>query len=267
MNLSQYRGFTLVEMMIVIGIMSAMTFFFVKQYSRELRDILVGQAAASVLDVKRSSLAYFVSVGRWPDQENGCINGPELLTPMIGQLGDNPWGYPMSTLCVTWQVDRDIVDQFGEISVESIDVRASLQIQQQVPSSAVAAQLAGRLPSTHVEDRDGALFVITFVPMALLPAGDDVSSQVTQTEDNLIYRVIRCPAGQTADAVLMPANICTSTEGGLYGFRLQSSRSSSFQGTRQVLFEVQDRTGAWVSGFAACELDPVDAVRIYQYCS
>lgn len=264
---TQVQGFTLAELLLVITIISTMSFFVVKNYAQKTRQTLVSQASATVLDIKRASLAFFVQTGTWPDQHNNCHTAGTPLQAILGTLSNNPWGFEYEIRCPLIEqpfVDPSIVEGQGEGLTE---FRPSLQIRQQVSSALVARQLAGRLPSSEVQRQGQRFYVVSYVPMALLPAGTDYSNQVSLSGNRLTFRTIICTGGQAAQALLMPSEICINSAQGLFGFRL-TTRNIDRGRTQQVLFDIQDGRGRWVSGFTACPaIDPQKAVRIYQYCS
>ena len=65
----QQRGFTLAEIMIVIVIVTTISVFLVRNFTKEARTTIVDRAAAQIIDIRRAVLSHFVTVGSWPDAQ------------------------------------------------------------------------------------------------------------------------------------------------------------------------------------------------------
>lgn len=268
-------GFTLAEIMIVISILSALAIFSVRNFASETRNKLVDLSAAQVLDVKRAVVSHFVATGAWPDAANGCTGGARLLTPAIGVLRENPWGFPLTLSCPQVGVSRAVPQADGESIAEAVQTQPGFRIRQQVPTGAVARALANRLPSAqpHVEEGtdERAFFVDVFVPMALLPQSQqDISNQVVNSASGVDFRVITCAAGEVPRVILTPREMCSAA--GLYGYRLfwtpaRQSDGDLSSSIARVTFQVLNPNGEWSVDFPTCNgASPAESVGIFQYC-
>lgn len=260
-------GFTLAEILVVICILSAMSFFLVNNYLKKTRDTLLEQATAAVIDVKRAALSHFVHYGIWPDAENSCENAAQQLLPFMGPIAVNPWGFAIELSCPSITVARaDLITA----PAEPVLVQPSLIIRQQVPNADIGQRLARRLPSAIVDSVDGQILVSAYVPMALLPGILDMSNQLIQRGNTVLFRAMHCPSGQTTQVILTPREIC-STANGFYGYRLDYVPATSTTNERnlyEIAFEVLDGNDQWVNGFEACAVStPLRAINVFQYCA
>ena len=271
-------GFTLAEVLIVVSIISALSFFLVRNYAKDIRTDFIDQAVAQVLDVRRAALAFYVATGTWPDSENRCVGAYGELVNMLGPARANPWGFELQFHCLPVTVTAPGVNELGSTQVE-MSITPTLVIRQRMPDRRAARLFASRLPSTDVAAVGGigsvlgdgietGVFAETFVPMVILPGSDSTAgNRVEEVGRGLFYRDIICPAGQQPKAVLIPNQVC-GTPTGLFGFRVASSQRDD--GSNAVMLEVRDPSAedGWSDGFSACGsgVNPSDMVSVYQYC-
>lgn len=223
-KLQKSRGFTLIEIMIVIALIAALAFFTVKYSSRKFGDQLVDRSAAETINIKRAALNHFTKVGNWPDGENNCANAAAELRKYIGQTNQNAWGYAFSYSCPEITSPAPVSDEGDE--QDPIQSIPSFIIQQQAPSHKAALQLARHLPATEARVGEAAggvvpYYVETYVPMVLMPSVQDNSTDVRLTEGGIWITRKKCQDRSGAEIVIVPKQICVSNgDRKFYGYRV-----------------------------------------------
>lgn len=263
------KGFTLMELLLVISLVSAMSFFLVRNSMDNARTALVDRSAAQLLDIKRAVLAQFVATGTWPDAQNGCTGAAQIIRPAIGALGPNPWGHEYQFICTG---ANGVTAQDELEPLASVPVIPSMQVRQQVPTQDIGRALTRQLPSTQMSYEQNAqedeFFVDMYIPMVLLPESRlQQANRVEEVAGGLIFQNIVCSVNEVAKVALVPKQIC-GAERGLFGYRL-GTHVNAERGTTSVMLEVRSATSedGWEDGFSTCQgSTPSDMVSVFQYC-
>mgnify|MGYP001150951070 CR=1 FL=1 len=268
-------GFSLIELMVVIALISALAMFVVDRSARKVKSSLLDRALAQTLDYKRAALNVQVSSGQWPDSINQCNGAGAVLAPLMGELQANPWGEAPRFSCLNLELSVNATTNadtaFEPSLVTDPDLaRASVQpsfiIEQLVPTQALAQRLRLRLPASEVRTRGEGFSVATYVPMVVLPRIEQFNAQLEVRNRALVYQPIECGAG-TAQIALLPQSVC-SVDGGeaLYGYRIFTRQIRS-RGTREIVFQVRAADGSWHNGLGACDDIPInEQISAFQYC-
>jgi len=262
-------GFTLAEVLIVISIVSAMSFYLVQHHAKSMSRTLLDRALADVVDLKRAALNSFVSVGYWPDAGNNCVDAGLALVGFVGVIPVNPWGFDLTFACpqLAPVVDASLTpEQQESAQLTTLPLMPSFIIQQQMPSQLLAQKLARRLPSAQIRVDNDLFFVDAYVPIVLLQQTQDFTQHVNQQRDQLLFSQITCPIGETPEVVLVPNQVCSQRQA-FTGYQLQAQPVADSNGLYEVIFNVFGEGGVR-NGFQLCNVaTPEDAVGVFQFCT
>jgi len=102
-NQKRNRGFTLVEIMVVVVILGILAATIIPQFIGTTKDAKVSAAKAHIAELESAIERYYVHMDRYPAAEEGLKilveppagdDGKKWRGPYIKQLRDDPWGNP-----------------------------------------------------------------------------------------------------------------------------------------------------------------------------
>ncbi|MEI6076373.1 MAG: type II secretion system major pseudopilin GspG [Verrucomicrobiota bacterium] len=102
-NRKRNRGFTLVEIMVVVVILGILAATIIPQFIGTTKDAKVSAAKAHIAELESAIERYYVHMDRYPAAEEGLKilveppagdDGKKWRGPYIKQLRDDPWGNP-----------------------------------------------------------------------------------------------------------------------------------------------------------------------------
>ena len=272
----QSRGFTLVEILLVISLISVLSIFFINNSTSQLRNQLIDQALTMSIDIKRASLRFFVDrEGVWPGQASGCSAEAVLedLRPYIGDIPENPWGGQITFECPELVVETenptDTTTELNSIEPQQSQTFVpSFIIRQPVPSESLGQLLVRRMPGSQLDALVQGFIWNTFVSMAILPQAVSYLSEVVEDEGGYSFIPRSCPNGLTPQAMILPQTLCADpASGSLLGYRIQTTEiESNFPLTpRRIEIETLGADGRWTSSLDHCQnsIQP----QIFKYCS
>jgi general secretion pathway protein G len=97
------RGFTLVELMVVVVILGILAATIIPQFMGTTHDAKVGAAKAHIAELESAVQRFYVHMDRYPTADEGLKvlvesptsdDGKKWRGPYINQLRDDPWGNP-----------------------------------------------------------------------------------------------------------------------------------------------------------------------------
>lgn len=135
------KGFTLVEMLLVIVIVSAIIYMSIGYMQQKSRQMSIDKASLQMQQILNAGLAYYVSNGSWPGGLNtnagfSCLQGTGAVPCNVQYLTTtftSPFGVPYGT----WVGNGSLF-------------YATLQLAYGTATSGIATTIAGRLPMAYV---------------------------------------------------------------------------------------------------------------------
>jgi prepilin-type N-terminal cleavage/methylation domain-containing protein len=162
MNDRSRAGFTLLEMMLVIVVMSAIMMMLIKGVQRRALDAKINKTALQMQQILSAGLAYYNNNGSWPAETDMSILDLDDGDPLYGYITPNstdasnpfvnPWGNPYyiqsdQSFSTT---NEDTAEKLFAVSSEVGATNASI----------VAAQIAGILPMGGVSGSNDYSYVM-----------------------------------------------------------------------------------------------------------
>lgn len=211
---SRQKGFTLVEVLVSVALMSLVGIYFLSAQISDAHDRMVRSVAQDVLTLSNSSMAYFVRVGEWPNQSGNCSG-------LIGVL-DSANAFPPANSdgSYTGAVESRIT---ARCSASGSLVGATLRITVQFPAGADddAELLMGYLPTSTL-DTSGTQPEVTHYVAAPRRASSNRYYFHKQTlNSNSAFDLDKppCTGGDTPAYMVIPQSLCVPTTSvGLGGY-------------------------------------------------
>ena len=210
----RYKGFTLVEVLVSVALMSLVGIYFLTSQINDAHDRMVRSVAQDVLTLANSSMAYFVYMGEWPDQSGNCTGLIDALDAANAFPATNSDG------SYTGAVDSRIT---ARCSASGSPVGATLQITVQFPAGADddADLLMGYLPTSTI-DTSGAQPEVTHYVAAPRRATSNRYQFYKETlNSNSAFEIDKpsCGSGDTPAYLVIPLSLCVpGTAVGLGGY-------------------------------------------------
>ena len=102
------RGFTLVEMMVVVVVIGIIASIIIPQFVGTTQDAKVAAAKGTISELENAVERFYVHMDRYPTTEEGLKvlvdppagdNAKQWRGPYIKQLRNDPWGNPYQYVC------------------------------------------------------------------------------------------------------------------------------------------------------------------------
>jgi prepilin-type N-terminal cleavage/methylation domain-containing protein len=93
MRISDRKGFTLIEVIVVVGIIAILASILVPMVLKEIDSSRVAKAQADVRSVMTAMVVFKKDTAQWPNMDNSCaanvtlLNGDGALPPNLAALG------------------------------------------------------------------------------------------------------------------------------------------------------------------------------------
>ena len=180
------KGFTLIEIMLVMVIISVILYMSMGYLQQQTRNVKIDKSSAQMQQILNAGLAYYVNNGEWPagGDSLACLQGTGAagcLTSYLPVTMNNPFGGVYS----------------AAISNTNFSVSLAIPASLNVTGKAVAKMIAGRLPLASV-DASG-LVVTSYI---------NIPAQSLNNSTSINF------AGLYHQGACVPAPICPADQNG-----------------------------------------------------
>jgi prepilin-type N-terminal cleavage/methylation domain-containing protein len=219
LKIIKQSGFTLIELMLVVAILAAITVIGVSAYKQQAANFMADKTALQMQQLMEAAIAFKVDCGMWPGNNSGDV---DLANPMLQLEGVDRSGNPVATCnkrsgaqpgvayiqrssAGTSPLDKDpwggayvLISPEGTTHEKYFTVTTATDI----PSQGLAARIAGRLPNST--------YSTTPQPPYSVTANVDVPGGPGGSSGNIMFKVVSsntqltnpCPSGQAAHLYL-----------------------------------------------------------------
>ena len=182
------RGFSLIEVMLVVALLSVMTVFGISAYHKKTEKTKIDKAALQIQQLLQASAAFYNDNKQWPLGDPANINSSEYINFVsnyvpFGPVARDPWG--------------DQYSFFFDSKKTSL-----FYVEVTVPNKEIANQIINRLPFAALDSPDSnTVKAVIGIPVSATNSGILIMGIGTCVFDrkNLSYRLapFTCPAGET----------------------------------------------------------------------
>ena len=223
-HISKQRGFTLIELMLVLAVVIAMSIIGLAAYQQQILNRRVEKTSLQMQIILQAGLDYYANTGNWPTASSP---GSSIITTLqnggyiTSSLTDNPWGEPYTAAVITNPTSNVTLFQVSSTVPVTMEPGSSL-------ATNIARMIAGHLPmasSTTDSNNDGIVNAQVNSPGG--GVGPNAPKTIIQDVETISMADVpgtqvqipqNCPAGYTPaiDVALssfssyMPANKQTS---------------------------------------------------------
>ena len=206
---SSVAGFTLLEVLVAVGLIAAVAVIFVQNQLENLSRRTAESLAQDMLSIANTSLTHFSNNGEWPDQDNDCSG---LLTSLINAKAYPPNSSPVMEAKLVFECSID--DDYGRV----------LQVKAEYPRKSDqdhADVLLSYLPtSVRLDDYEGIPTVVHYVSQPRKASNRfHFHKLVPNSEGKYVVEKPECLNISQARYMLLPQAVCVGpSEDGLGGF-------------------------------------------------
>ncbi len=124
---SNYSGFTLIEVALVLIIIASLAVITSKFFFRDFNALTVDQTADDIALIHRAALTYYAKNNQWPDQENGCVSAVSVIGSIPGIVINSsgkavsPWFDGAGQIVYEIQCPNTVNPSFMSVSLKLSD--------------------------------------------------------------------------------------------------------------------------------------------------
>jgi len=203
---SSIKGFTLIETLLVITIMSSMLILFVNYGARQVSQLRRDKTAIQIQQILSAALAYYTSYGTWP-----------ITCSFNSTYSSTTWTGTLSTLQTAGYLPSTIsLNPYGYGYMVNCDTLTGngFYVFTSTSSSAEASVIAGELPSAYVSDGNGNPWSIgTYVVTQVTVPGQNLNNARSVNYSGLYHNgacvpVPNCPGYNVNTASCVSGSNC-----------------------------------------------------------
>ena len=209
------KGFTLIEILLVIAIIGIVATITLTSYQRQTMNFKVEKTALEMQEIMQAAANYYRDWGTWPYTKNGGFNNymeayfvPYLpvATTGSGVYLYSPW--TVGTSNMTYWIDTTDVNKF--------------KVQIQVPSMTIGRRIAGLLPYGYAWETSGKYYIYAYLPAPNQQGSANgllIKDVGTRKDNNTATPVtITCPPNFTGNVEAVPNDLNAYDPVSPYGY-------------------------------------------------
>lgn len=237
-------GFTLVEVIVSIGLMSLVAAYFVYDRIEELKYKAAENIAQEVLSIGNKAIEYYGATlpGAWPDNDGATPNCQDPVQQLITQ-GFLPSGYaPLATAEISFDCSAIVAGMSNAFRIQLRFANADRDI----------ADIAhGMLPAAQFDETSSpGNVLIQYVITPPRRLGNQYGFEVVDWDHghDIVVSKPHCGAGYTPQYIATPQSLCITDSNGLGGYYFADSSTTSANWELRLMVASGDDTSP--------ELDP-----------